>query len=96
MKEIGIETLVTLRHFSAPQWNQDQGAWTNKATIGKWLRFAERIVVTLGDLVDEYCTINVPNIFVNDTYMEKKYPADPPLRKDDGLVVPYDVLQRND
>ena len=75
MKEKGIETLVTLHHFSCPQWNQDQGAWENRTTIGKWLRFAEKIVVTLGDLVSEYCTINEPNVFVNDTYMAGKYPG---------------------
>lgn len=75
LRDAGIDTLVTLHHFSAPQWLQDQGAWENKATINKWLRFTGKMVTTLGNLVSEYCTINEPNVFVNDTYMDCKYPG---------------------
>lgn len=70
-----IIPLITLLHFSAPIWIQDIGAWTNKKTITYFLRFVEKIVYELGDRVSEYCVINEPNVFVNDTYMDGKYPG---------------------
>ncbi len=73
--EAGIRPLVTLHHFSQPQWVEDIGAWTNTKTIDYFLRFVEKIVESIGEDVFEYCTINEPNVFVNDTYMDAKYPS---------------------
>lgn len=71
----GIEPLITLHHFSQPQWLEDKGAWTNKETINYFIRFVKKVVETIGHEVSEYCTINEPNVFVNDTYMDAKYPS---------------------
>lgn len=73
--DAGIVPLVTLMHFSAPIWVQELGAWCNKKTVDYFLRFVERVVLELGDRVSDYCVINEPNVFVNDTYMEGKYPG---------------------
>lgn len=76
----GIKPLVTFHHFSCPQWLQDEGAWINPGTVSRFLRFVEKMTFELGNLVCEYCTINEPNVFVNDSYMDGKYP---PGHKDD-------------
>lgn len=78
--EAGIQPLVTLHHFSHPQWFEELGQWTNKGSVDYFLRFVERFVKELGDYVSEYCTINEPNVFVTDTFLEGKYP---PGKKDD-------------
>lgn len=70
-----ILPLITLHHFSSPIWIQDIGGWKNKKTINYFVRFCEKVVTFLGDRVSEYCTINEPNVFVNDTYMDGKYPG---------------------
>lgn len=75
LRQRGIVPLVTLHHFSCPQWFQDRGAWLADDAVATFLRFVERVVDTLGDLVDEWCTINEPNVFSNDTYMEGKFPG---------------------
>lgn len=74
LKDRGILPLVTLHHFSSPQWIDDLGGWTSVETITHFIEFVETIVTALGDLCSEYCTINEPNVFVNDTYMDGKYP----------------------
>ncbi len=69
-----IKPLVTLHHFSCPQWFQEIGGFLSDEAVALFLRFTEKVVVELGDLIEEYCTINEPNVFVNDTYMDGKYP----------------------
>lgn len=76
----GIQPLVTLHHFSCPEWLQKEGAWVNPDTVERFLIFTEKVVLELGNMVSEYCTINEPNVFVTDTYMDAKYP---PGHKDD-------------
>jgi len=70
-----IEPLVTLHHFSMPIWAQNLGGFTNRKVVDYFVRFCEKVVFFLGDRVCEYCTINEPNVFVNDTYMDGKYPG---------------------
>lgn len=70
----GIQPLVTLHHFSHPQWFEEKGAWRNRENVGCFKRFAKKVIETIGHEVNEYCTINEPNVFVMDTYMDGKYP----------------------
>jgi beta-glucosidase len=43
--------------------------------VETFLRFTAHVVEGLGDLVDEWCTINEPNVFVNETYMDGHHPG---------------------
>lgn len=72
--EAGIEPLVTLHHFSQPQWFEDKKGWVNPKSVDYFYRFSEKIIDVLGDQVNEYCTINEPNVFCTDTFIEGKYP----------------------
>lgn len=63
MKEKGIKPLLTLHHFNNPLWFEDMGGWTNKESAEIFLSFAERVIDSLGDIVDEYITINEPNVY---------------------------------
>ncbi len=88
--EAGIKPLITLHHFSHPQWFEELGQWTNKASAEYLLRFTKKVVSSIGHDVNEYCTINEPNVFVMDTFMDGKYP---PGKKDD--IVSYFKASRN-
>ena len=63
MKEKGIRPLLTLHHFTNPIWFEDMGAWENKESPDIFLNFAGRVIDSLGDIVDEYITINEPNVY---------------------------------
>ena len=63
MREKGIKPLLTLHHFNNPLWFEDMGGWTNKESAEIFLSFAERVIDSLGDIVDEYITINEPNVY---------------------------------
>ncbi len=86
----GIKPLITLHHFSHPQWFEELGQWTNRDSVEYFLRFTKKIVSEIGHDVNEYCTINEPNVFVMDTFMDGKYP---PGKKDD--IVSYFKASKN-
>ena len=63
MKSLGIKPLLTLHHFNNPLWFEDIGGWTNKESVDIFLSFSSRVIDSLGDIVDEYITINEPNVY---------------------------------
>ena len=78
MIERGIKPLLTLHHFSNPLWFEDMGGWTNPDSIDIFIDFASEVVEYLGDIVDEYITINEPNVYCLNGYF---YGIWPPERK---------------
>jgi len=58
----GIEPVVTFHHFTTPRWVAAEGGWHTASTVDRFLRFAEKSVNHLGDLIGTACTINEPNI----------------------------------
>lgn len=63
LKEAGIQPLLTLHHFTNPMWIENMGAFENPETVPLFLRFVEKVVSALGDLVNEYVTVNEPNVY---------------------------------
>jgi beta-glucosidase len=74
LRDYGISPLVTLHHFTNPSWFEARGAFLNRENIPCFLRFTERIVTELGDLADEYITINEPNVYGTHGYMMGLWP----------------------
>ena len=70
----GIKTLVTLHHFSCPQWFQERGGWLAPDAADLFMAFARRAVEEYGDLVSEWCTINEPNVLAMSSYVDGDYP----------------------
>lgn len=60
----GVKPLVTLHHFSNPLWFGDSGGWLDSRAVGRFERYAERVVRAFGDLVTDWITINEPNVFL--------------------------------
>jgi beta-glucosidase len=56
----GIVPFVTLYHWDLPQALQDQGGWSNTATIEAFAEYAETVAERLGDRVQHWITHNEP------------------------------------
>jgi beta-glucosidase len=69
LRQRGMEPMVTLFHFSSPQWLFRRGGWRNPAVVGSFRRFARYCVEQLGDLVKLWCTINEPNVYAAIGYL---------------------------
>ncbi|HHW82650.1 MAG TPA: glycoside hydrolase family 1 protein [Actinomycetales bacterium] len=74
LRERGIRPMVTLHHFGNPGWLEDQGAWTDEAAVAKFLGFVDHVVGAVGDLVDDWVTINEPNVYATQGYMFREGP----------------------
>ncbi len=70
----GIKPLVTLHHFTNPMWFEKAGGFLGKNAVEQFLKYVEYVVVGLGDLVEEYITINEPNVYALNGYVSKFWP----------------------
>lgn len=87
LRGLGIMPLLTLHHFTNPMWFERLGAFSKVGNIDIFLRYAERVIRSLGDLVDEYVTINEPNVYAVFGYFFGSWP---PGRK--SLPATFKVL----
>jgi beta-glucosidase len=74
LKSFGIEVLVTLHHFTNPLWFEKAGGFTKAENIGHFLRFVEKAVRYFGADVNEYLTINEPNVYAIFGYFYGTWP----------------------
>jgi beta-glucosidase len=56
----GITPWATLYHWDLPQVLQDEGGWTNRATVDAFVELADAVSLRLGDRVQHWITHNEP------------------------------------
>lgn len=74
LRDKGIRPLLTLHHFNNPRWFESMGAFEHPGCVPIFLRFVERVVTELGDLVEDWCTINEPNVYATFGYLYGVFP----------------------
>lgn len=70
LKSRQLEPLVTLHHFTTPQWLTLQGGWVHPKSIDSFAQYTQRVVKALKGLVRYWITINEPMVYVNMHYIE--------------------------
>lgn len=60
LRSQGIAIYATLYHWELPARLAEKGAWTNPACINVFIQHTRAVYEHLGDLIDEYFTINEP------------------------------------
>jgi beta-glucosidase len=70
----GMEPMVTLHHFTNPQWLAERGAWSRTTVVEAFVGYARRVAETVGDLVGLWIPINEPEVYVAMAYVEAKFP----------------------
>jgi beta-glucosidase len=56
----GIQPMPTLYHWDLPQYLQDDGGWTNRATADRFADYAVTVARHLGDRLPAVTTLNEP------------------------------------
>lgn len=74
LKKQGIEPMVTLFHFTLPVWFTEMGGFEKRANVTFFVEFAERILSELGGTIRYVITINEPEIYASQSYLEAKWP----------------------
>ncbi len=72
--EAGITPLVTLLHFTLPNWLADRGGITARDFSERFARYAAEAGRRLGPGVELWCTINEPNVQMYMGYMAGEWP----------------------
>lgn len=78
LKSRRIKIMLTLNHFTLPEWVAEKGGWTRKKTVDRFMRFTNKVVAEYGDSIDFWITINEPNVYTTMSYIVAEWP---PKRK---------------
>ena len=70
----GMKPMVTLHHFTEPQWFADRGGFANENNIRFFVRYVAHAVQNLHDLCDFWITVNEPNVYTALGYVLGSYP----------------------
>jgi beta-glucosidase len=74
LRRVGIAPLVTIHHFSHPTWFEARGGWLADDAVTTFLAHVERVVSLFGDLVDEWVTVNEPNVYAAGGFLFGEFP----------------------
>lgn len=74
LAEAGIRPLVTIHHFTNPMWFEEMGAFTKPENVKFFLAFVREVVIAFGGTVNEYITINEPNVYATFGYFYGEWP----------------------
>ncbi|MEN8651145.1 family 1 glycosylhydrolase [Streptomyces sp. 21So2-11] len=58
----GLRPMVTLHHFTVPQWFEERGGWVADGAVELFTRYAEATATVIAEDVPYVCTINEPNM----------------------------------
>lgn len=75
----GLEPIVTLHHYTSPQWLARQSGWANPKVVDRFARYTRKVVEALGALVRYWVSINEPMVYVRMHYLQG---VGPPGAKD--------------
>jgi beta-glucosidase len=70
----GLMPMVSLHHFTIPQWVSDRGGWYDPQIVHYFERYTRKVVMALQDLVGLWVTINEPNVYYVAGYLEGVWP----------------------
>lgn len=73
---LGLTPVVTLHHFTAPQWFAEEGGWLGEHAVERFARYVERATEIL-DGVPWVVTMNEPNMLAMMITMERAMRAAP-------------------
>ena len=74
LRRRGIEPMVTLHHFTNPQWFADSGGWADGRCVKRFLRYCDYVVQGLARGVQFWFTINEPSVYFSHSFLWGMWP----------------------
>lgn len=74
LKKRGVEPMVTLFHHTLPVWFATKGGFEKRSNVRYFTRFAEKIVSELGGDVRYIITMNEPELYAYNSYLQGVWP----------------------
>lgn len=92
LKREGIETMVSLHHFTNPTWFEKLGAFKKEENIAHFVNFSKVVYAAMKDDAKLWCTINEPTIVAFSGYFLGSFPPNR-WRPDVGAQVMKNLLK---
>lgn len=70
----GLRPFVTLWHFTLPDWFAAKGGWLRAENIQDFVAYVRFVGQELGDLADDWITLNEPLVYTFQSYDEGRWP----------------------
>ena len=70
LRQRRLEPIVTLHHFTSPQWFVAQGGWLNASSVDRFARYVRKVVEAIGPSVRYWISINEPLVYVRMHYVQ--------------------------
>ncbi|MDD5348042.1 MAG: family 1 glycosylhydrolase, partial [Candidatus Omnitrophica bacterium] len=74
LRKLAIEPVVTLHHFTNPQWLAQKGGWKHGSARRYFLAYVRKVMETLADQVRFWVTINEPMVYVYYSFIAGRWP----------------------
>lgn len=74
LRERNMTAMVTLHHFTTPQWLVEMGGWENEQVVDLFATYVRRTVEALKAHCNFWVTINEPNIVMSGGYLDAVFP----------------------
>lgn len=74
LKRQGMTVMLTVHHFTNPQWLAQRGGWERGGVVRRFDRLVEKLCHELGAYVDLWCTINEPLVYILQGYIFLEWP----------------------
>jgi beta-glucosidase len=92
LKEMDIEPVMNIWHWTMPIWFTDKGGFEKAANIKYFVRFVEKVGGSYGHLLKYVITLNEPNVYASFSYFLGQWP--PQAKSPFKMAVVYWHLAR--
>ena len=76
LKDRDITPLITLWHWTFPDWFAEKGGFTKRRNIKYFIRYVKYITDQLGSQLEYVITINEPTVYATMSYHEQRWPPE--------------------
>lgn len=73
-RELGLELLVTLNHFTLPRWVAARGSWLDSELPELFTNYARECALRFSPLVNRFITLNEPSVLAYMAYAGTRWP----------------------
>lgn len=84
--ENNIKPVITLHHFTHPQWFENKNAFEKEENIYYFVRYCKKMFNEFSNKVTMWCTINEPGVYAFQGYVKCDFPPQKPNLKLAGIV----------
>lgn len=88
-----IRPMITLHHFTHPQWFEERGAFLNSLNMPVFVRFATDMFTEFKTKCTLWCTINEPEVYVSGGYFTGIFPPGHKSKPDEAAIVLQYLLE---